>query len=147
VIRNMETADVPAVRRCADAMAAALYPELISDPDRQNDLLMKAKNDSSWYARVVGEKGNPASVLVARTGDNVWASRQHAAIMLWYGEFGNGVLLLRNFVHWVKEQKRIVMAGWCDDFGVDAKTRNSFLKNGFILRGGTFLCLPRGSKK
>jgi hypothetical protein len=147
VIRQMQTEDVPSVRRRAEVLAGELYPELISDIDRQNDLLQKAKGDPAWYARVVGEKGKPTAALVARVGDNVWASRQHAAIMLWYGTKGDGVRLLCDFREWVSSQKRIVLAGWCDDFGVDAQTRNAFLNRGFILRGGTFMFLPRGSKK
>jgi hypothetical protein len=146
-IRNLETVDVPSVRWKADALAATLYPELISDIDRQNDLLLKAKSDSSWYAKVVGPAGAPTAALVAKTGDNVWATRRHAAIMILYGERGQGSRLLSDFKEWVSGQKSIILAGWSDDFGVDAKTRNMFLKRGFIKRGAMYVYFPRGSKK
>jgi hypothetical protein len=144
----MESADIASVRVESEALAARLYPELIPDVDRSHSLLTRARNDSGWYAKVVGPVAEPRAALVAQVGDNVWATRRHATIMTWYSKQpGAGAALLKDFVGWVREQKSIVLAGWCDDFGVSKGTDEIFKRAGFVKRGGMYVLFPRGEKK
>lgn len=143
-IRRLDSKDMPWVEMQSDQMAATLYPELISDWDKRRSLLAHARTNPIWYARVVGPVGKPEAVLIARTGDNLWASRKHSAIMLWFSQGGgHGVKLLRDYRDWVQSQKGIVFAGWVDDYGISNTTRNSFSRNGFVQRGGMYVFVPQ----
>jgi hypothetical protein len=143
----MHIKDLPAIRIAAEALAAGLYPELIPAVDRTHELLKETHMNSQHYARVIGEVGDPDAVLVARTGDNLWALRRHATILLWHSvKPGAGYVLLRDFVKWVKGQKHIVVAGFIDDFDMDARIAVALRRAGFIQRGGAHVYFPGGSK-
>lgn len=148
MIRGIDKADLPTIRVKAEVLAAEYYPELIPDIGKEVELLQRWCEDSSHYTKCVGEVGNPSAVLVAKVGDNVWATRKHAAIVLWYSEKpGAGTALLRDFRGWVKQQKSIVLAGVMDDFGWDARLISLMRREGFEQRGGAYCFFPRGAKK
>lgn len=136
------------VRECAQIMAIQFYPELIPNIDRMHELLQEVRLDSSHYARVVGAKGAPKAALIARTSGNVWASKRHATLMLWYSEqAGAGVALLRDFRAWSKLQGSVVVAGLVDDFEMEERLKRALVREQFIERGGAYLYFPRGAKR
>ncbi len=143
----MELKDLPAVRIAAEALAAKIYPELIPAVDRTHAILMETRTNSHHYAKVVGDIGDPDAVLIARTGDNLWAARRHATILLWHSvKPGAGYALLVDFVKWVKGQKHVVVAGFIDDFCMDTRLVAILRRAGFIQRGGAYVYFPGGSK-
>jgi len=138
----MTLRDQPAVRRHAERLAATYYPEMIPDVDKEVALLRSAD-----YARVIGPVEEPTAMLVARTGDNVWATKRHASILLWYSRVpGQGILLMRDFKLWVREQG-LLMAGLIDDYGMPAATQLILSALGFTTRGGALVYFPRGAKR
>ena len=146
MIRQLVTQDAPTVRQKAEALAAVYYPELIPDVDLEVKLLTDLRNaPGHHYAKVVGSPGKPVAALLARTGTNLWATRKHSAMMLWYSETpGAGIALLRDYRDWVLGNKQIQVAGLIDDFGIDARIVATLRREGFIQRGGAFLLFPRG---
>lgn len=116
-IRNMQLEDTPIIRIRGEALAARFYPEMIPSLDREVALLREALQDSRWYARVVGERGAPKAALLAKRVANVWATRDHAAMFLWYSDLPSaGLALLRDFRRWVNVQPNIVLAGFTADW-------------------------------
>lgn len=147
-IRNLEMADLASVRMKAEAIAADYYPELIPSIDREHALLSMMFQDSSHYARCVGPRESPEAVLIAHCSDNLWALHRHATILLWYSaKPGAGYILLTDFVRWVREQKRMVLAGFMDDFGMDERMDGLLRRAGFVKRGCAHCLFPRGTKK
>lgn len=141
-------ADLPAIRIAGEKLAAEYYPELIPDIGKEVALLQQWVADTTQYTRCVGGSGHPDAVLIAKTGDNAWATRKHATIMLWYSaKPGAGAALLRDFREWVRGQKQIALAGFMDDFGVRHGLRRLVTRAGFEQRGGAYCFFPRGSKK
>lgn len=125
-----------------------MYPELISDIEKVHWLVRDVTSSTKHFARVVGEKGDPKAVLVAHAGENVWAMKRHATIMVWYSEIpGAGAKLLREFREWVKAERNIVLAGFsCDWVMMDDRPLKLASRIGFKQRGeGTYLFFPRGS--
>ncbi len=140
MIRGMEIKDLPAVRIAGEALAAKMYPELIPDVGREHELLKSLCSDTRQYARVIGEVGDPDAVLIARTGDNIWALRRHATVMMWHSvKPGAGFALLRDFVKWVDGQKHVAVAGFIDDFGMDVRMVAVLRRAGFVQRGGAYM--------
>jgi hypothetical protein len=137
----MQRADEPFIRGVGETLAASLYPELIPDMGKEVELLRRAD-----YARVIGEAGRPHSALIALIGNNVWATKRHAAIVLWYGEKSGGVRLLWDFKRWTREQNLLVAAA-TDDHGMAHKAQLVLTGAGFEKRGGAFMYFPRGSKR
>jgi hypothetical protein len=147
LIRGLDLKDLPAVRVAAETLAAKMYPELIPAVDREHELLRDLCLGTNHYARVIGEVGDPDAVLLAQTGDNLWAARRHATILLWHSvKPGAGYALLTDFVKWVKGQKHVVVAGFIDDFDMDARIAVLLRRAGFIQRGGAHVYFPGGSK-
>jgi hypothetical protein len=141
MIRGIHRRDEPVIRIVAESLAAKLYPELIPDMGKEIDLLRRAD-----YAKVIGEVGKPHSALVALAGNNAWATRRHATVLLWYGQHGGGARLLWDFKVWAKEQN-ILVAAVTDDHGM-VDTAQMILKAvGFEQRGGAFMYFPKGSKR
>lgn len=141
-------ADLASVRMKGEAIAAGYYPEMIPDVGREHDLLASMFQDSSHYTKCVGPKEAPEAVLIARSGDNLWALRRHATVLLWYsGKPGAGFKLLRDFKSWVAGQKQMVLAGFMDDFGMDARMVAPLRRAGFIQRGCAYVHFPRGAKR
>lgn len=148
MIRNIEIADCPVIRMKAEALAVKLYPELIPDVGAEHALLSELRGNDHHYARAIGGVGTPQAVLLARGGGNLWATRRHATVLLWYSEIpGAGYSLLTDFRRWVDADKRMALAGFTDDFGMDARLVGVLRRAGFIQRGGTYVHFPRGSKK
>lgn len=148
MIRGLDVKDLPAVRIAAETLAAKLYPELIPAIDRTHAMLRDIKADPRHYARVIGAIGDPDAVLLAQTGDNLWALRRHATILLWHSvKPGAGYALLTDFVKWVKGQKHVVVAGFVDDFGMDDRVVVALRRVGFIQRGGAHVLFPGGPKR
>jgi len=133
----MKREDEYFVRGTAETFAARMYPEFIPDLGKGIDLLRRAE-----YRRVIGEVGKPHSALVAITSHNVWATRRHASVLLWYGEKTGGLSLLRDFKRWVAEQNLLV-AAVTDDHGMATNARAVLRATGFEQRGGTFMYFPR----
>ncbi len=147
MIRGIETKDLPAIRIAGEALAARLYPEFIPDIAREHAMLSDLRTNTLHYARVIGEIGDPDAVLIARTGDNLWALRRHATILLWHSvKPGAGYALLRDFVKWAKNQKHVVAIGFIDDFGMDVRMVAVLRRVGFIKRGGMHILFPGGPK-
>jgi len=148
-VRRLTVDDCPVVRRRAGELAAEHYPELIEDVDRTHAMLAELRQDSKHYARVIGEPGAPVAVLIAQVGDNLWATRRHAAIILWYSDKpGAGAVLLRDFKRWVLEQKQIAVAGLTDDCGLKDNVLRLLERVGFKQRGrGAWALFPRGTRK
>lgn len=141
-------ADLASVRMKGEAIAAGYYPELIPDIGREHDLLKTMFQDSSHYARCIGPKEAPEAALIAHSSDNVWALHRHATILLWYSDKpGAGYKLLRDFRSWVSGQKKMILAGFMDDFGMDARMVAVLRRAGFIQRGCAYVHFPRGPKK
>ena len=129
-------------------MAGEFYPEMIPDIDRMDALLRQLRADTTQYARVVGPVGAPTAVLTTHTSGNLWASRKHSTVLLWYADRpGEGFALLKDFRQWVRDQKSITLAGFMDDFGIDARLVAALRRFGFIQRGGCYAYFPRGAKK
>ncbi len=146
MIRAVETADLPVIRAAGEALAVKLYPELIPAIDKEVDLLRQLATDTTQYAKAVGKPGEPRAVLVAKTGDNLWATRRHATILLWYSEIpGAGAALLRDFREWVRGQKSMALAGLMDDFGFDDRLKKLLQREEFVERGGAYVFFPRGA--
>jgi hypothetical protein len=147
LIRGLHLKDLPAVRIAAEALAARMYPELVPAADQEHALLREFVLGYQHYARVIGDIGDPDAVLIARTGTNLWAYRKHATVLLWHSvKPGAGYALLRDFVKWVKLQKQVVVAGFIDDFDMDARIVVMLRRAGFIQRGGAHLFFPGGPK-
>lgn len=145
MIRGLTVADFGEVRRHAEALAVNRYPELIPSIDKMHALLTALRTDDKAYAKVIGTEGAPEAALIARTGENLWATRRHAAVLLWYTTRpGLGVALLRDFRRWALGQKAIQVAGMMDDFGMDERTIRLVERVGFVKRGGALLLFPRG---
>lgn len=141
MIRGMQRADEPFIRGIGETLAAKLYPELIPDMGKEVELLRRAD-----YARVIGEVGRPHSALIALAGNNAWATKRHAAVVLWYGEKSGGVRLLWDFKRWAREQNFLV-AAVTDDHG-RLSTGGAILKgSGFEQRGGAYMYFPKGAKR
>ncbi len=147
-IRRLETADLPNVRGRAEHFAVDYYPELISDIQKEHDLLREAVASTHYYSGVVGKPGEPKAVLIAKVSENLWSLRKHAAMLLWYSDLpGAGYKLLRDFRDWVKTQKHVVAAGFVDDFAMNDSTSRMLTRAGFTKRGGAYFFYPRGAKK
>jgi len=131
-------------------LAATLYPELISDIDKVHWLVRDFATGGGHYARVVGPEGEPRAVLLARVGNNEWAVKKHARIVMWYSEIpGAGIALLRDFRRWVDSEKsQIVLAGFTADWvALDDRPVKLAERAGFKLRGeGGYFYFPRGRK-
>ncbi len=135
------------MRGAAEALAAQMYPELKPAIDLESALLRDLASSSQHYAKVIGEVGDPDAVLLAQTGGNLWALHRHATILLWHSvKPGAGYALLVDFVKWVKGQKHVVVAGFIDDFGMDARIGVLLRRAGFIQRGGAWVFFPGGAK-
>jgi hypothetical protein len=148
VIRGLEVADMANIRLRAEQIAAAYYPELIPDLGLEHALLTELRSNTHHYAKVVGNAGEPKAALLAKVGGNLWATRKHATVLLWYSDSpGAGLVLLRDFRRWVDEQKGVVLAGLIDDFGMDARLVATLRREGFSQRGGAYVHFPRGEKK
>jgi hypothetical protein len=148
-VRKLEMADSPVVRRRAGELAALMYPELIEDVDRTHTLLAELRQNSAHYAYVIGPHGHPRAALLASTGDNVWATRRHATILLWYSDIpGAGAVLMRNFRHWVLQHKQIAVAGLIADCMINVRALDLMERLGFQRRGrGAWVLFPRGAKR
>ncbi len=148
MIRGLEVADFGEIRRHAEALAVNRYQEMIPDIDRLHKLLAALRLDGSAYAKCIGPEGMPEAALLARTGDNVWATRRHSAVLLWYAiRPGLGPVLLRDYRHWALSQKTLQVAGMMDDYGMDERTIKLVERIGFERRGGALLLFPRGKHR
>jgi hypothetical protein len=147
-IRGLHTEDFPQVRLRGETIACEYYPELIADLGREHALLSEARDSGDWYARVIGPKGNPYAALIARSGGNLWATRKHATVLLWYSTVpGQGMRLMRDFRDWARQQKGMVLAGFMDDFDMDQRIGKALKRAGFTQRGGAYAYFPRGPLK
>lgn len=129
------------IRMKAETLAAKLYPELIPDLDKEIALLRRAD-----YARVIGEVGKPHSALIALSGQNAWATKKHASVVLWYGTNGGGLRLLWDFKRWAREQN-VLVASMTDDHDMDRAAIKILVLSQFVRRGGTFMYFPKGAKR
>lgn len=148
MIRGIELVDLPMIRIRAEGLAAGYYPEFIPDIAREHGLLRELATGNRHYAKAIGLSGDPEAVLMAHEGDNLWATQRHATVLVWYSRTpGAGAKLLRDFVRWARGQKHLVVAGFMDDFDMDARVAVLLRRVGFIQRGGAHVLFPGGSKK
>ena len=136
-IRPMLSQDKHAVFVAATRLAEQMYPLLRMDIRKVSYELDKIGQYE--YAKVVTDHhGEAQGCLIARTAPNLWAQRNHAAILLWYSHIpGGGIALLRDFRRWVQSSRKIRVAGFSHD---TEKMCPSMLKlaerAGFEKRGG-----------
>lgn len=140
-IRGMVREDQSFIRLKAEAYAAELYPEFIPDMGKEIEILRRAE-----YVRVIGEVGKPHSALIALAGQNAWATKRHASVLLWFGAHGGGLKLLLDFKRWVRQQN-ILVAAVTDDHGLADDAKAVLKATGFEQRGGTYMFFPKGSKR
>lgn len=151
MIRRLESKDCAAIRQHGAVLAASYYPELIMDIDKAHQIVHDFVGDDGHYAFVCGKPGEPTAALLARRSAGMWCTKPSAAVLLWYSKVpGQGLTLLRHFRDWVREDGRIVMAGWCEDYNIRVheayRIQEIASSVGFIRRGGAFLYFPRGAK-
>lgn len=148
-VRRLRFEDSSDVMHRGRQLAATLYPELIEDIEKFHALLTDTRNDEKHYAYVVGEAGAPRAALIARTGANLWATRRHAAVLLWYSDIpGAGAKLLRHFRSWAMQQKSLAIAGMTIDCELDPRIPVLLERTKFRQIGhGTYVLYPRGAKR
>lgn len=141
LIRNMLTGDRHVIFERAKALAELMYPALKVDIKKINDELEAIGRYE--YAKVVARRENCAveGCLIARTAPNLWAQRNHAAIVLWYSDLpGGGVALLRDFRQWVQSSRKIRLAGFAHDSEYMAPEMLKLVERvGFKEHGGSYM--------
>ena len=115
------------------------YP-LRPDQDRMRAVLKEVIEHRSHLALVDVEDGAICAILLVMTGDNLWAQRKFANVMLWWSSNpGSGVKLLRRFKLWLKDRRGIRIAGFAPDIDLEDRTLKIFEHLGFRKSGGSYL--------
>lgn len=118
---------------------AKAYP-LRPDKDRMQKMIIEMISTKAHFSMVDEEDGEIVAVLGAMVGDNMWAQRKFASVVLWWSKKpGRGAALLRRFKAWVKERRAIRVAGFAPDLDLEPRTLLLFEKLGFTRHGGAYL--------
>lgn len=138
MIRPATLNDVSAILSVSTALAID-YP-LRADKDRMKAVIIEVISSRSHFAMVDVHNGIVRSVLLAMVGDNLWAQRKFANVMLWWSDKpGSGVNLLRRFKKWVVSRRAIRIAGFAPDIDLEERTLAIFEHLGFRKSGGAYL--------
>lgn len=112
------------------------YP-LRFESERAYEALTQAIGNRKHFAWVVEENGGVHGMLVALTGDNLWAQRMNSNIVAWVSQVpGEGLALLREYRNWVRSRRGIKVAGMCVDSRNPDPVRTILRRVGFEDRGG-----------
>ena len=115
------------------------YP-LRPDRDKMRGLIATSISSPADFVWVDEVDGRIRAVLLAVVGDNVWAQRKFADIMLWWSDLpGSGVKLLRRFRDWVYGRNAIKIAGHAPGTELNDRTYAIFEHLGFVRHGGSYL--------
>jgi len=115
------------------------YP-LRPDKDRMQKVIIETISAPSHLALVDEEDGQIRAVLLAMSGDNLWAQRKFANVMLWWSDKpGSGAKLLRRFRDWVTSRRAVKVAGFAPDIDLDERTYKLMEHLGFQRSGGAYL--------
>ena len=137
MIRPARIFDRRAVLELADEWTA-LYPYLKPDRDRMSILFRTAVSQpSTHYAAVVQDGDDVTGCIAAMQGQNVWARKNHMAILLWVSKTpGEGARLLRMFKRWTDTRPTVRLAGFHPDIDVDPRALKLAERIGFKRYGG-----------
>ena len=118
---------------------ASNYP-LLPDKQKMKDLIVESISAPSHFAMVDEVDGRIEAVVIAMVGDNIWAQRKFANVMLWWSNKpGSGIKLLRLFRDWVLARRAIRIAGFAPDIDLDPRVYAVFERLGFVKSGGAYL--------
>jgi len=110
------------------------------------ELLTEAISSANHFAYVaVNEHNDVKGVLVAMTGDNLWARKKNCNILAWISRIpGEGAALLRKFRDWVRQRPVIRVAGVSPDIDdIDYRAWQLAERIGFERHGGAYLMVAR----
>lgn len=116
------------------------YPLRI-DSERMMTALTQSISTAKHFAWVHEAPTGVDGVLLALTGENLWAQRQNCNVVAWIAETpGTGAALLRKFRDWVKSRRAIKVAGMAPDMnGIDERAWKLAERIGFERHGGAYL--------
>ena len=138
MIRPAQMKDLGAILTVATGLASD-YP-LRADKDKMRALATAAISSASDFAMVDEVDGKIRAVLIAFVGDNAWAQRKFADIMLWWSDLpGSGAKLLRRFRDWAYNRNAIKMAGFVPGRDLDPRIYSILERCGFTRQGGCYI--------
>lgn len=118
---------------------AANYP-LRPDKGKIEALIIGTISSASDFALVYEHEGTIRAVLLAFVGNNLWAERKFANVVLWWSDMpGKGVVLLRQFKLWVTSRRVVRIAGFSPDINLDQRVYTLFTLLGFEKIGGNHI--------
>lgn len=140
MIRPATLQDLPRILEVGKRLAE-LYP-LKADDYKMRQLLTEAISSRGNFAMVDEFDGKICAVLIGLVGDNLWAQRRFANIVLWWSNTaGSGAALLRKFKVWVVSRRAIKVAGLCPDIDLDDRVHSLLQRVGFKRSGGAYLLI------
>lgn len=117
----------------------AKYP-LRQDRDKIWEGLAEAISAPRHFAWVAVIDKKVTGVLIALTGDNLWAQRMNSNVVAWVAHTpGTGASLMRQFIKWVKSRRAIKVAGMAIDCEVDERVWPLAQRLGYKRCNGTLL--------
>lgn len=121
------------------------YPALKPDFDKIRHQIKLATSSAQHLCLVAeGKNQQVGGVLLAMSGNNLWAQRQFAVVNLWISQIpGAGAAMLRHFRDWVKSRPAIRVAGIMADLDIDSRVWELVQRIGFKKRGGAYLLYTR----
>lgn len=140
MLRPATLQDLGQIMDVAIRLAEERYP-LRVDKDRMKALGTELISGAAHFAWVDADEDNRIrAVLMAHTGDNLWAQRKNASVLLWWSERpGLGWALLRRFRDWITSRRAIRVAGLMFDCDVPAAARGIAERTGFVRTGDAYL--------
>lgn len=141
MIRPAILADLEAI--VAIAMSETQrYPQLKADKEKIRRGVINAISSASHFCWVSEDtRGAVRGVLLALTGNNLWAQRNHSNIVVWTTEVvGDGAKLLRQFREWIRSRRAVRVAGMSPDLnGIDPRVWKLAERMGFERHGGAYV--------
>tara|TARA_R110002074_G_scaffold54404_8_gene135569 strand:- start:266 stop:643 length:378 start_codon:yes stop_codon:yes gene_type:complete len=110
----------------------ALFPSIRIDKAVLSQSLREIKSSSQHFYR---EKNG--SVLAATTDNMPFSTRKQCSLSVWIGE-GDGVILFRQWMTWVRSRKAIRLATVTLMFD-DPRADRFLLRSGFRRLGGVYV--------
>ena len=116
------------------------YP-LKMDYDKTQQAIVEAISTKRHFAWVVEKDGGIGGLLIAFTGDNLWAQRMNCNIVAWISHVPcGGAALLRKFRDFVKSRRAIKVAGMAPDIeDMDDRVWDLARRIGFERRAGVLM--------
>jgi hypothetical protein len=140
-IRRATKQDEKAIFAFCKYEAERRYPQMKADVEKIVGGVRMVVRDSAHFAWVsVNTAGAVTGVLLAVTGDNLWAQRKYANVVIWVSRLGgDGAALLRQFKKWVQAGRAIRVAGLLPDCDVDPRALKLAQRIGFKEQGRAFI--------